>query len=190
MTDKQDKQVVHWYGGVVRQRDGGVMVYPSGLAPCGKRGLRAILPENVSCPDCSRLLRTGQTTNAADALREAAEPLLTGSGRLSPALDARALLDPQPDPVSGTGDVWAAVIDRTTDERLLALYRARREQGIERYGVPLQADNGRDHLTDALQEVVDARAYLEAAGLGQSALVALIEEIILDVTRKIEVRDA
>ena len=82
------------------------------------------------------------------------------------------------------------MIDRTTDERLLALYRARREQGIERYGVPLQADNGRDHLTDALQEVVDARAYLEAAGLGQSALVALIEEIILDVTRKIEVRDA
>lgn len=46
---------------------------------------------------------------------------------------------------------------------LLADMYKRREQGLSRYGVPLQYDNWRDHWTDAYQEVLDLVAYLHAA---------------------------
>lgn len=39
----------------------------------------------------------------------------------------------------------------------------RREQGLARYGTPLQYDNGRDHWTDAYQEALDLVVYLHAA---------------------------
>lgn len=184
-----EKRVVHWYGGLsIPERGGGLTVYPAGIGPCGRRGLWTKHPEEVSCSKCSWLL--SKAVRAADALREAAEPRIAAPERLSSTLDARGLLDPQPDPVRGSGDVWAAIIEQTTDERLLALYRARREQGIERYGVPLQADNGRDHLADALAEVVDAVCYLAAAGYRGSVLAERVEAIVLDVLREIEVRDA
>jgi hypothetical protein len=78
-------------------------------------------------------------------------------------LQALAALQPEPPPTPGTGDVWLDVIERTTDPVLRELYVARRAQGLARYGVPLQRDNGRDHLCDAVQEAVDLVVYLEAA---------------------------
>jgi hypothetical protein len=41
--------------------------------------------------------------------------------------------------------------------------RARDAQGRERYGVPLQAGNGRDALVDAYQEALDLAVYLRQA---------------------------
>jgi hypothetical protein len=41
--------------------------------------------------------------------------------------------------------------------------RARDRMGRERYGVPLTADNGRNHLVDAYQESLDLLVYLVAA---------------------------
>jgi hypothetical protein len=38
--------------------------------------------------------------------------------------------------------------------------RARDVVGRERYGVPLTAGNGRDHLIDAYQEALDLAVYL------------------------------
>jgi hypothetical protein len=78
-------------------------------------------------------------------------------------LQALAALQPEPPPTPGTGDLWLDVIERTTDPVLRELYVARRAQGLARYGVPLQRDNGRDHLRDAVQEAVDLVVYLEAA---------------------------
>ena len=78
-------------------------------------------------------------------------------------LQALAALQPEPPPTPGTGDLWRDVIARTTDPVLRELYVARRAQGLARYGVPLQRDNGRDHLRDAVQEAVDLVVYLEAA---------------------------
>jgi hypothetical protein len=78
-------------------------------------------------------------------------------------LQALAALQPEPPPTPGTGDLWLDVIERTTDPVLRELYVARRAQGLARYGVPLQRDNGRDHLCDAVQEAVDLVVYLEAA---------------------------
>lgn len=40
---------------------------------------------------------------------------------------------------------------------------ARKAAGIERYGVPLQAHNGRDALLDAYQEALDLACYLRQA---------------------------
>lgn len=78
-----------------------------------------------------------------------------------------SLLTEQPHPTTAEGDVWAEVIGTAADVRLIELYWERREQGIERYGVPLQRANGRDHYADAVQELADAVVYLQAAGLDE-----------------------
>lgn len=41
--------------------------------------------------------------------------------------------------------------------------RKRMELGISRYGHPLQANNGRDALRDAYEELLDAAAYIRQA---------------------------
>jgi len=39
---------------------------------------------------------------------------------------------------------------------------ARDQEGRRRYGTPLQASNGRDHLQDAYEEALDLCVYLRA----------------------------
>lgn len=80
-----------------------------------------------------------------------------------------AILPDQPPPVDGVGDVWADLIaeaetDGLCSPTLLAAMRERRELGIQRYGKPLQYGNGRDPLVDAIQELLDAAAYLQQGG--------------------------
>lgn len=48
----------------------------------------------------------------------------------------------------------------TTHDLMISDMRERHRIGIERYGAPLQHDNGRDHLVDAYQELLDAVVYL------------------------------
>jgi len=74
-----------------------------------------------------------------------------------------SVLDRQPAPVGGTGDVWSEIITASPSAELLQLYMERRQQGIDTYGTPLQRDNGRDHLADAVQELADAVVYFQAA---------------------------
>lgn len=82
------------------------------------------------------------------------------------------LLAPQPAPVdTGHRPCWPLVIidveanrrlDAATVSLLVADMRARDTFGRERYGVPLTAHNGRDHLADAYQEALDGCVYLRA----------------------------
>jgi len=58
---------------------------------------------------------------------------------------------PEPEPNDGKGDVWKLVINDMID---------RRSSGIDKYGKPLQAYNGRNSLVDAYQEILDAAVYL------------------------------
>lgn len=61
-----------------------------------------------------------------------------------------------PAPTPSTGDVWREVIDgpgRVLPPDLRAAMEARRRLGIDRYGVPLQRANGRDHLLALLWAV-------------------------------------
>ena len=68
---------------------------------------------------------------------------------------------------------WDIVIEHTERRRnesaygktgvidlVLADMRERDKIGRERYGVPLAASNGRNHLIDAYQEALDLAAYL------------------------------
>jgi len=73
--------------------------------------------------------------------------MATGGTRTPPTTE-------QPAPRPGTGDIWRLVI---------ADMEVRRQTGITRYGTPLQADNGRDALTDAYQEALDMCVYLRQA---------------------------
>ena len=77
------------------------------------------------------------------------------------------LLDPQPPPTNESGDLWSTLIAGEDDPELRALFAARREQGIAKYGRPLGRDNGRDFRADAIQEALDGLVYAE--GLGDSA---------------------
>ena len=47
--------------------------------------------------------------------------------------------------------------------------RYRKQEGIKKYGVPLQADNGRDALQDAYEEALDLCQYLKQAIIERNA---------------------
>jgi len=67
---------------------------------------------------------------------------------------------PAPVPQSNAADCWLAVIEDM---------RQRREFGIQKYGTPVQPNNGRDALLDAYQEVLDTAVYLKQALLERAA---------------------
>lgn len=80
-----------------------------------------------------------------------------GCPQLSKALSALLAPQPiqdQPAPKPSNSDVWLMV---------MADMQRRRQTGIERYGTPLQAGNGRDALVDAYQEALDLAVYLRQA---------------------------
>jgi len=63
--------------------------------------------------------------------------------------------EPQPAPtMNSSTPVWELVI---------ADMRERDHVGRQRYGTPLQANNGRDALLDAYQEALDLVVYLRQA---------------------------
>lgn len=62
---------------------------------------------------------------------------------------------PQPEPIPNKGNtpIWELVIKDMQD---------RDKFGRAKYGTPLQAGNGRDHIVDAYQEALDLAVYLRA----------------------------
>jgi hypothetical protein len=64
-----------------------------------------------------------------------------------------AYMQPPPEP-NASRPIWDLVI---------ADMRARDNVGRERYGTPLQMNNGRDALVDAYQEALDLCVYLRQA---------------------------
>jgi hypothetical protein len=80
---------------------------------------------------------------------------------------AAAAAAQQPPPRATDGDVWADLIHAEANwlpDDLRDACEARRALGIDRYGVPLGYDAGRDHTTDLVQELLDAAAYAWAGG--------------------------
>jgi transcriptional regulator with XRE-family HTH domain len=93
-------------------------------------------------PTISELIRL------ADNLDCSVNELVHGSIVASPIND-------QPPPVSNDKrPIWELVIEDM---------HARDHVGRERYGMPLQANNGRDALVDAYQEALDLCVYLRQA---------------------------
>ncbi len=63
--------------------------------------------------------------------------------------------DHEPAPIKNDNEaVWDLVIKDMKE---------RDNVGRQRYGTPLQINNGRDHLVDAYQEALDLVVYLRAA---------------------------
>ena len=60
----------------------------------------------------------------------------------------------QPEPEMNTSTPIHALVMADLAERL--------QKGIRTYGTPLQAGNGRNHLWDAYEEVLDLACYLRA----------------------------
>lgn len=73
----------------------------------------------------------------------------------------------EPAPRSGQGDVWQEIIENLPAdlERVKQLCIARREMGIQKYGTPLQYNNGRNPRKDLREELLDASVYARQAGL-------------------------
>lgn len=87
------------------------------------------------------------------------------------------LLPDQPAPTPGSGDLWREVIDSAlAPDNVLAMCEERRRLGIERYGTPLQRDNGRDFRVDLVQELLDAAVY--AHGAGERRLVMVLLDVV------------
>lgn len=73
----------------------------------------------------------------------------------------------QPPPKPGEGDMWQLVIDDMKE---------RRQTGIERYGTPLQAFNGRSSLVDWYQELLDAAVYARQRMVEEAALMESLQD--------------
>lgn len=90
--------------------------------------------------------------------------------------------DTQPDPIpNASTPVWELVI---------ADMRARDHVGRQRYGVPLQAGNGRDALKDAYEEALDLAVYLRQAIAERDGDVPILRRVG-DLSRgtRVRVRD-
>lgn len=96
----------------------------------------------------------------------------------------------QPAPLPGEGDVWAELIQREHDPVLRVLFARRRQVGIERYGVPLQRNNGRDALQDALDEALDLYVYASSLNRETAGNIPILARIaIRDIARAMRERD-
>lgn len=88
------------------------------------------------------------------------------------------LVQPQPAPIATAGpSVWQLVMADVRDPEkipggmvpfvypgiMLATMAEREQFGLKKYGVPVQAHNGRDALIDAVQEALDLIVYLKQA---------------------------
>lgn len=67
----------------------------------------------------------------------------------------RVTIEDQPPPVPSARQPIVELVIHDLHERLAV--------GIQRYGTPLQAHNGRDALVDAYQEALDLCCYLRQA---------------------------
>lgn len=76
---------------------------------------------------------------------------------------------PEPKEGGESGSVWAMVLrDMSERERI----------GIEKYGLPVLWNNGRDHIVDAYQEALDKIVYLRAEILKRQYVKDALNEVL------------
>ncbi len=97
---------------------------------------------------------------------ERAKDVLVATGHNPEALLTHAATA-EPSPLAtGSQPIWPLVIadaEALGCSRLIPDMQARDAFGRAKYGTPLTADNGRNHLADAYQEALDGVVYLRAA---------------------------
>lgn len=103
---------------------------------------------------------------------------------------------PQPPPQNVLGPaIWPMIAEeleeasRHVASPVLALVahdaRMRHEDGMAKYGVPLVANNGRDHLVDAYQEALDGSVYLRAEYEGGNRKAFRLSSVMIGLATEI-----
>lgn len=86
---------------------------------------------------------------------------------------------PEPKPKPGGEPVWQRAIDRALIDyapyQIIEDMRERHIFGLEKYGVPLSTNDGRNALIDAYQEALDGYVYLVKEQL--ESLLSLADDI-------------
>lgn len=83
--------------------------------------------------------------------------------------ESPSLSTPEPSPTAAEGAaIWSLVIKDMCD---------RHASGVAKYGVPLQAGNGRNPLVDAYQELLDQLAYMRQCIEERAAMLREIEQL-------------
>ena len=126
-----------------------------------------------------------------DSIRE--EVLLPGERTL-----AQLMVEEQPNPTGDGASVHDALIGWLTGDNfqvsradLIWAVKARKRIGVQRYGVPLRAHNGRSTVADLAQELLDALVYaqqgcLEYTGV-DSDIEIFFQECRLSAARRLTV---
>lgn len=104
-------------------------------------------------------------------------------------------LQPQPAPVVAEGavsihDLVAEDAERHGWDRVVEIIGQRRQVGIDTYGTILAAHNGRDPLTDLLEELADAVVYCRQATEEGVPSMAGWYWLLLGLTRDVAARKA
>lgn len=119
--------------------------------------LHALKDRDLGCGDDVAILNEcADVANMAMMVADAAGVL--------PLSPLAPVLTSQPAPTPATGDLWAELIATEPPGPIRDLMAARREQGIAKYGMPLQRGNGRDFVADAVQEALDGMVCAHGAG--------------------------
>jgi hypothetical protein len=103
----------------------------------------------------------------ADVMDDSARIMLHRTINAFPVDTVEDQPPPIPSETTGQRAVWPVVIERMavlgdTVTLVIEDMRERDRIGRERYGTPLTAGNGRNHLVDAYQENLDLIVYLAA----------------------------
>lgn len=79
----------------------------------------------------------------------------------------------QPNPTPNNGEHIADLVIQDIQKR--------KQLGVENYGTPLQAFNGRDSLQDAYEEAMDEVFYIKQAILEKEELIKCLEKLHIAV---------
>jgi len=105
----------------------------------------------------------------------------------------RGIISPEPDPMPNGGiAVWNKVIEFINEKdfkdemivvsnKIISDMKERNQFGIEKYGTPLQAFNGRNSLIDAYQELLDGMVYIEQSYIERKIDKTIKEYIMSDL---------
>lgn len=128
-------------------------------------------------PAAWRVFWPGQTSSMCEACRDRARGVAHAMGfglavePLHQVASAATVVQQAPTRRADSVEVWPTLFDFAPTPAVRKAMEARHAFGVAKYGQALVTHDGRDTVTDALQELLDAAVYLQKHKIehGQSA---------------------